>query len=275
MAKAKMPKPPILRIGTDVIRDIRRHARSNSRTEVCGILVGTESNGATTVKACIAGANAAQAGAHVTFTQDTWEHIYKSKDRDYPNDRIVGWYHSHPGFGIFLSDHDMFIHKNFFSSPQQVAWIYDPNSDEEGCFGWRGEQIERLKYFSIVDETDAAPGNAFVKQEPNLSGEIAGRDWEEDMPAFESGKKPVDLSKLANIAFSVLTYLAVFILGGLLVWFLLPRILVVPVPVDPYTGRPLSSYENPLLRTPANPGVLQAQPNPGQKDTWRGDDHQQ
>ncbi len=29
---------------------------------------------------------------------------------------IVGWYHSHPGFGVEFSDMDMFIQKNFFSS---------------------------------------------------------------------------------------------------------------------------------------------------------------
>ena len=67
-------------------------------------------------KRAFPGAKAVQGGTHVTFTQDTWEHIYQIKDRDYPDARIVGWYHSHPGFGVFLSDHDTFIHKNFFSA---------------------------------------------------------------------------------------------------------------------------------------------------------------
>ncbi len=31
-----------------------------------------------------------------------------------PNIDIVGWYHTHPSFGIFLSHHDLFIHQNFF-----------------------------------------------------------------------------------------------------------------------------------------------------------------
>jgi len=97
-----------------------------------------------TVEACIAGINAAQGGAHVTFTQDTWEHIYKIKDKEFPDHKIVGWYHSHPGFGVFLSEHDLFIQQNFFSNPQQVAWVYDPHTDEEGCFGWVGGKIEKL-----------------------------------------------------------------------------------------------------------------------------------
>ncbi|HLQ52411.1 MAG TPA: Mov34/MPN/PAD-1 family protein, partial [Terriglobales bacterium] len=127
------PNAPRLVIDSEVLRRIRQHARSQSKSEVCGVLVGREQNGKLEVSASIAGVNATQGGTHVTFTQDTWEHIYKIKDRDYSEERILGWYHSHPGFGVFLSDHDTFIHKNFFSSPQQIAWVYDPHTDEEGC----------------------------------------------------------------------------------------------------------------------------------------------
>src|SRR5262249_24613947 len=42
------------------------------------------------------------------------------------------------------SEHDLFIQENFFSSPQQVAWVYDPHTDEEGCFGWVGGKTEKL-----------------------------------------------------------------------------------------------------------------------------------
>jgi proteasome lid subunit RPN8/RPN11 len=123
-----------LRMSCEAARQIRQHARASSKAEVCGVLIGAEDHGVTTVEASIPGAKAVQGGSHVTFTQDTWEHIYHIKDRDYPEARIVGWYHSHPGFGVFLSDHDSFIHKNFFSAPRQVAWVYDPHSDEEGCW---------------------------------------------------------------------------------------------------------------------------------------------
>ncbi len=144
--KTKTAAPPTHKIlmEAEVARQVRQHSRSSMKTEVCGILIGREEGQLTIVDACIAGANAAQGGAHVTFTQDTWEHIYQVKDAKYPNERIVGWYHSHPGFGVFLSDHDLFIHENFFSSPQQIAWVYDPHSDEEGCFGWHEGKIEKI-----------------------------------------------------------------------------------------------------------------------------------
>ena len=116
-------RQPSLLIDSEVARQIRQHAHSSTKAEICGVLIGQDRDGVVKVEASITGLNAEEAGAHVTFTQDTWEHIYKVKDKEFPHARIVGWYHSHPGFGVFLSEHDTFIHKNFFSSPGQVAWV--------------------------------------------------------------------------------------------------------------------------------------------------------
>lgn len=243
MATMKKGGAPQLQFSTEVARQIRQHARSSRKTEVCGVLIGTEESGITKVEACIAGASAAQGGAHVTFTQDTWEHIYKIKDRNYPEDRIVGWYHSHPGFGIFLSDHDTFIHKNFFSSPSQIAWVYDPHSDEEGCFGWRNERLERIGEFEFVDSRGGERADATGKAEP-VSDDM---DEEEDSAetkrsAGKADESDDDLSKLTRIVTNVFSYLAIFALGGLFVWYLLPRVLVLGVPVDPSTGRPMREF---------------------------------
>src|SRR2546425_249357 len=89
-----------LRIDAEVLRRIRQHARSSMEAEICGVLIGSEKDGVTEVTACIAGEQAAQSGTHVTFTQETWAHIYALKDKQFPDEKIVGWYHSHPGFGI-------------------------------------------------------------------------------------------------------------------------------------------------------------------------------
>src|ERR1700746_2096054 len=168
--KAKMSATqPTLAVDSEVVRQIRQHARSSGKTEVCGVLIGQDRERRIEVAACIEGQNADEAGAHVTFTQDTWEHIYAVKDKKYPDERIVGWYHSHPGFGIFLSEHDTFIHKNFFSSPGQVAWVYDPHSDEEGCFGWVDGRIERLSRVTFSDERGGEPVQESGRPEPKLS----------------------------------------------------------------------------------------------------------
>jgi proteasome lid subunit RPN8/RPN11 len=247
MSKSGKDKHANVRISTEVARQIRQHARSNLKNEVCGVLIGDFEDGATHVCACIAGANAAQGGAHVTFTQDTWEHIYKIKDRDFPDERIVGWYHSHPGFGIFLSDHDTFIHKNFFSAPEQVAWVFDPHSDEEGCFGWHGGHLERIPRFAFTDAHGGEPANVSNKPEPVRASDYDS-DWEEEPVGSAKSNELADsgsdedLSKLARTATTLFSHLAVLLIGGLLVWYFLPHIVVMPVPVDPQTGRPLKEF---------------------------------
>jgi proteasome lid subunit RPN8/RPN11 len=134
-----------------VLERIRRHARSSMDAEVCGVLIGRIADGQVVVEAIIEGDHAAQGGTSVTFTQETWEHIYRIKDQQFPNVKIVGWYHSHPGFGIFLSEYDTFIHENFFSAAYQLAWVYDPHSDEEGCFVWDKGKLKRLNAIMVVN----------------------------------------------------------------------------------------------------------------------------
>ena len=152
-------------INSDVIRRMHQHGRSSMKAEICGVLIGDHDDGRTVIRDCIRGEHSDQGGAHVTFTQDTWEHIWKIKDTDFPDDKIVGWYHSHPGFGIFLSDHDLFIHQNFFSAAHQVAWVYDPHSDEEGCFVWEEGRIERVETIEVVDT--GPPPDDEPRQEPD------------------------------------------------------------------------------------------------------------
>jgi proteasome lid subunit RPN8/RPN11 len=98
-----------------VLQNIRQHARRSPHAEICGVLIGRQGDGGTTVTGSVPGEGAAQGGAHVTFTQEAWVRIHEEKDRKYSGQSIVGWYHSHPGFGVFLSDHDTFIHKNFLN----------------------------------------------------------------------------------------------------------------------------------------------------------------
>jgi proteasome lid subunit RPN8/RPN11 len=237
-AKTREPGPIRLRIDSEVVRQIRTHARSENKTEVCGVLLGRESGSSVEVSTCIAGVNAAQGGAHVTFTQETWEHIYKVKDKEYPAERIVGWYHSHPGFGIFLSDHDTFIHKNFFSSPGQVAWVYDPLSDEEGCFGWQGGKIVRLAQIDVLDNCKAEQGGQL--------GEPAhinvGEEWNSE-PVSQSqwagSADQADEQSLQRLVTAILSHLSILCLGFALAYFLFPRLVIMAVPMDPVTGRPL------------------------------------
>jgi proteasome lid subunit RPN8/RPN11 len=217
---------PLFEIDNEVTRRIRQHARSHMTTEVCGVLIGEKSNGVVEVRASIEASNAAQAGTHVTFTQDAWETIYRVKDESYPEERIIGWYHSHPGFGVFLSEHDMFIQRNFFSSPDQVAWVYDPHTDEEGCFGWIEGEIHRISNFSVVDNNGDG-----VERTP--------KEMETALPeAGESKPGPAGAPpRWIRWGTTALKYLSAMMLGFAIAYFLFPRFYFVTI--NPVTGEPM------------------------------------
>lgn len=278
---------PFLLVDSEVVRNIRQHARASSTTEICGVLIGQDKDQRIEVTASIEGENADQAGAHVTFTQDTWEHIYAVKDRKYPNDRIVGWYHSHPGFGIFLSDHDTFIHRNFFSSPGQVAWVFDPHSDEEGCFGWVDGHIERLTRIAVRDRRGGEVADAVAEgqQKPGVAEENGAEKADRDaqLPIqggngrirvvreeAEAGETDTSIS-LEELVAKVFFALALFVLGGFISWYFLPRTVVVPVLID-QSGRLVDVQTGEVVGQLQPKGEAEQRSDPAKSDQPSGPD---
>jgi proteasome lid subunit RPN8/RPN11 len=49
--------------------------------------------------------------------------------------RIVGWYHSHPGYGIFMSETDLATHSKLLQfSPFVIALVVDPEINQFGAW---------------------------------------------------------------------------------------------------------------------------------------------
>lgn len=114
--------------------NITNHAHDSLDSEVCGVLIGDlcedDHDIFIHITNIIQGVSTQQSNVHVTFTQDTWNEIHDQLEQKYPKQIIVGWYHSHPGFGVTFSDMDLFIQQNFFSSPYQCALVIDPLGGE-------------------------------------------------------------------------------------------------------------------------------------------------
>lgn len=51
-----------------------------------------------------------------------------------PDARVVGWYHSHPGFGAFFSGTDRRTQAAFFREPYGVGWCIDPLDDSHAWY---------------------------------------------------------------------------------------------------------------------------------------------
>lgn len=133
----------------------------------------------------------------LTFTHETWDYIHSEHERLYPEKKIIGWQHTHPNYGIFLSNYDMFIQENFFNLPFQVAYVIDPIQNIRGFFQWKNGKIEKLKGYYIYDE---------------VGKPIKIEQIKVDKPSADTPKT----SKLVYALFSVLC-VACLLLGGALI----------------------------------------------------------
>jgi proteasome lid subunit RPN8/RPN11 len=146
------------------------HVFSSLEAEVGGVLIGhLREDGSPLVIDIIAALEAEGGRSRVTFTHEAWSVIHSTLDQSFPGEEILGWYHSHPGFGIFLSEHDLFIHRNFFGRPEQIAIVVDPHAGSEGLFVWRAGEVVKA-----AEEPTLRPGERPEQVERALSDEKPG-----------------------------------------------------------------------------------------------------
>ena len=159
----------------EVLAQVRRHAAEDLDHELGGVLVGTASSCETGTVVYIEGAIAAEhtqsMRGSITFTHETWAQISARREQDFADKRIIGWYHTHPGFGIFLSEYDLFIHRNFFSLPWQVALVLDPRAETSGVFVWQDGEIVGPAGLQVVHAAEQSPPpRPFTASAPRSGG---------------------------------------------------------------------------------------------------------
>lgn len=136
------------------LRRMQSHALSSMHREVAGVMVGPipekQPNGLYVVHITdmIEAKYTRMSGASVTYTPESWRYLNDVLAERYPEgDKVmVGWYHTHPGFGIFLSNMDLFIHTNFFTQKWHIAYVLDPVARRSGFFSWDTQHSRVLPY---------------------------------------------------------------------------------------------------------------------------------
>ena len=185
-------------ISQAVYKEIHKFTKNKTTNESGGMLVGTviEEFGKTNI--VISGFVEAKfceaTPTTLKFTHETWEFVHKEIEKKHKGKKIVGWIHTHPDFGIFLSEYDKFIHQNFFSEAYQVAYVVDPIQNIEGFYFWINGNIEKCKGFYIYDKT----------------GTQITVDTGKDEPAEEKPAAP--LFSIENILIAILSVAVVFLI---------------------------------------------------------------
>ncbi len=193
-------------IKQDVYKALEEYALSDTAHELGTIILGNYSDALGKMNVVISEfiyAKYTDASAStLTFTHETWDYVHKEHEENHANTKIVGWQHTHPGYGIFLSNYDMFIQENFFNMPFQVAYVIDPVQHIRGFFQWKSGKIEKLKGFYIYDEV----GKQIKIDQPK----------EKKISGSPSGISPVSESRLSIFQPIILGVLCLIVIGLLI-----------------------------------------------------------
>ncbi len=140
-----------------IFQEIDAWSKEDVKNERGGIILGRYEENADQTDIWVTGWIAAKFTeanrGSVTFTHESWSYMHKVREQKYQGSKIVGWVHTHPGFGVFLSGYDQFIHQNFFNLPWQIAYVVDPVNNTQGFFRWQQNTIAGCSFF-ITDAND-------------------------------------------------------------------------------------------------------------------------
>lgn len=137
---------------------ISLHSTSEMDDEVGGALVGLwcldrdSGEQFVVVQTMLPARYTRQGSVYLTFTQDTLVDFNDEIEQRHAGKRIVGWYHTHPRMGIFLSHYDTWLHNNFFPEPWQVALVVEPHTSVAGFFVRRDDNaLDPTRYFGFYE----------------------------------------------------------------------------------------------------------------------------
>ncbi len=137
-------------VDLDVMADMEDHALEDTSVELGGVMLGghfldQDGKPFVVISDSLRAKHYESTKGSFKFTHDTWSEITKERE-EFPDDlQMVGWYHTHPDWGVFLSGMDMFICDNFFNKELDVALVIDPCRDDRGMFQWTGDPANRIR----------------------------------------------------------------------------------------------------------------------------------
>jgi proteasome lid subunit RPN8/RPN11 len=156
----------VIQCSDELMKKIEDHCFSETQIEVGGFLVGTIVGDTTTVTNVMRAKKTVGKSTNLTFTHDTWTELYKEIEELKTESVIIGWYHSHPNFGVFLSEHDKFIQNNYFKADGQITTVVDPIRGRRGW--WYSSDEKIVTYGKEVDTTKERLGKSATDPDANM-----------------------------------------------------------------------------------------------------------
>jgi proteasome lid subunit RPN8/RPN11 len=214
-------------IHSRALEEVQAQSNSQTASELGGVLLGRayqyETRRFVEVEGAMPAPSEDRGPFHFTFNADVWAHVNREREAMFPGLQIVGWFHTHPGLGVFFSGDDVVVHSAAFVMPWHVALVVDPLRNEAGFFGWKERQVVPFSGFYELSDVGNSSKSALPWRvvrakvwdetfEERLAQRVVGSDVRTAVPAWPA---PGPWLGFGTAAASLLLTLLVLVFGVL------------------------------------------------------------
>lgn len=89
---------------------------------------------------------------HMPFSDSVWGEIHKDIEKYFPEQEVIGWSLSLPGFNMKINDIILRAHLDHFAGNQKALFVMEPGEKEESFFMYESNQMARQNGFYIYYE---------------------------------------------------------------------------------------------------------------------------
>ncbi len=135
---------PLVFITSSALEGLNVYLESDVSREHGGVLIGLPYTDTITgktfvdVRAAIPAFYSEGSPTSLQFNPEAWEYISGLIEESFPGHIVVGWFHSHPGLGVYMSGTDRATQRSFYAHPWNLALVVDPLAHDSAWFAGAG-----------------------------------------------------------------------------------------------------------------------------------------
>lgn len=106
---------------------------------------------------------------HIVFSDKVWGQVYEDSRKYFPQQEIVGWFISLPGFNMQINEVLLKTHLNHFAGNDKVLFATEPGEWEEAFFVYENNQLNRQPGYYIYYEKNEPMQAYMIEMSQNKS----------------------------------------------------------------------------------------------------------
>lgn len=152
---------------------LKRMSREDTETGCAAILLGEakwkDSTSYIFIRSALKIEEAEITAEHMPFSDLVWGEIHKDIEKFFPDQEIIGWVLSLPGFNMNINDIIQRTHLDHFAGSQKTLFVMEPIEKEEAFYFYDNNQLIRQAGYYIYYEKNEPMQSYMIEKNGNSS----------------------------------------------------------------------------------------------------------